>query len=82
MDLFPVIICGVVGGVVGGLLAGLGVLVYGLLKAPKKCPQCGAPFPKFRKPANRRQLLWGGWTCSNCGSEMDRHGRKVEDADT
>jgi hypothetical protein len=24
-----------------------------------------------------RQALWGGWTCSNCGTEMDRSGNQV-----
>jgi hypothetical protein len=39
------------------------------------CPECHTPAPHYRKAANWRQALWGGWTCENCGSELDRHGR-------
>jgi hypothetical protein len=45
-----------------------------------KCPDCGELMPLVRKPANRRQMLWGGWTCQKCGAELDRSGRKVDDA--
>jgi hypothetical protein len=44
-----------------------------------KCSDCGTPPPLMRRPANRRQMLWGGWTCANCGAELDRAGRKVPD---
>jgi hypothetical protein len=33
--------------------------------------------PKDRWPRNWRQRLWGGWTCPNCGCEVDRKGKKV-----
>lgn len=42
------------------------------------CAQCGAPTPSIRKPANLRQALWGGWTCSQCGTENDKWGRKIQ----
>jgi hypothetical protein len=67
------------GGIVGGAVGGLAVLLFGLLAPPKKCPECGEPAPKVRTPANRRQALWGGWTCPECGTEMDRRGRRVKD---
>jgi hypothetical protein len=41
------------------------------------CPKCGTPVPMFRNPKSLRQALWGGWTCSNCGTEMDRSGNQV-----
>jgi predicted RNA-binding Zn-ribbon protein involved in translation (DUF1610 family) len=41
------------------------------------CPQCGEPAPKIRKPKKSRQLLWGGWTCSKCGIEMDKYGDRI-----
>jgi hypothetical protein len=66
------------GGIVGGVGGGLAVLLVGLLMPARKCPECGEPFPRFRKPANRRQALWGGNTCANCGCEVDRRGRKIE----
>jgi len=47
------------------------------VRSPKCCPECSEPIATFRKPANRRQALWGGWTCSKCGCEIDRRGKKV-----
>ncbi|MFL0798778.1 MAG: transposase [Cellvibrionaceae bacterium] len=38
------------------------------------CPKCGEEMPKVRKASNFRQLLWGGWTCSSCGTEMNKYG--------
>ena len=42
------------------------------------CPSCGEPAPFVRKPANRRQALWGGWTCRVCGCEYDKWGEALE----
>jgi hypothetical protein len=42
------------------------------LKRGLKCPNCYAPLPTVRKPQNLNQVLWGGWTCKNCGSEFDK----------
>jgi hypothetical protein len=42
------------------------------------CTECGTPVPPVRKPANWRQALWGGWTCSQCGFELDKWGKPVE----
>jgi hypothetical protein len=47
---------------------------------PLACPGCGTPLPSYRIPANKRQALWGGWTCAKCGTEMDRHGRVIHEA--
>jgi hypothetical protein len=44
---------------------------------PTQCAGCGAKLPTIRKPANVRQALWGGWTCRNCGCEMDKWGRPL-----
>lgn len=41
------------------------------------CPQCGASSSMFRKPQSIGQALWGGHTCSVCGSEVDKWGRQV-----
>ena len=73
----PWLIGAVFGGIAGGLAAGLAVLVWVLLTPARPCPDCGTSLPKFRKPANRRQALWGGSTCPECGCEVDRRGRKV-----
>jgi hypothetical protein len=74
--------CGLVGGAVAGALAGavvggLAVLAFALLRRPLSCPECGTPAPKVRRPANRRQMLWGGWTCLGYGCELDRRGRRA-----
>ena len=73
------LVIGLIIGAFAGLAGGLVVLLIGLFQSAKKCPECGESVPKFRKPANRRQALWGGWTCSQCGCEMDRRGRKIEE---
>jgi len=78
MNLDAVINGAIIGGIVGGVVGGLSVLLFGLLRPVPKCPECGEQLPKVRKPANRRQILWGSWTCPNCGCEVDRKGRKVE----
>lgn len=67
---------GLVWGIIGGLTAAAILIVYNLLN-PKHCPDCGVKMPTTRKPANKRQALWGGWTCPNCGCELDRKGKKV-----
>lgn len=41
------------------------------------CPSCHTPVPRYRTPTSLRQALWGGWTCENCGTAMDRHGMEL-----
>jgi len=36
------------------------------------CSRCGVTLPVRHKPNNLRQLLWGGWTCQECGTELDK----------
>ena len=50
------------------------------INAEGGCPICGGEVPAFRKPSSYRQALWGGWTCENCGTEMDRHGMELSRA--
>lgn len=40
------------------------------------CPHCGMRLPIVRFPANLRQTLWGGGTCS-CGCDVDKWGREI-----
>ena len=71
MDLPPGILAGV-----GGVAA---VVVLRLVLGNRLvCPECGKPAPFFRIPASGRQANFGGWTCSECGCESDRRGRKVK----
>ncbi len=60
----------------------MGVLAFGLLSvsswATPKCPKCDAPQPAIRKPTSFRQFAWGGWTCRECGAEIDRNGSAID----
>jgi hypothetical protein len=47
------------------------------LNPPSACPKCGAGLPTVRVPKNLRQALWGGWTCVNCNTELDKWGRVI-----
>ena len=42
------------------------------------CPKCNLKQPIIRKPKNERQILYGGGTCKNCGTEMDKHGVEIK----
>jgi hypothetical protein len=46
--------------------------------AQVKCPSCATQQAFFRWPSSFRQLMWGGWTCTNCGTEMDRKGTAID----
>ncbi len=63
---------------IGGIGGGLAVLLLALFLPKRKCPDCGQSLPRLRVPTSARQLLQGGWTCPDCGCEMDRQGRKIE----
>ena len=71
----------VVSAIAGTIAGGLGVLILGLLLSLRIhpiCPDCGERLPFFRKPANLRQVFWGGYTCPTCGCEMDGRGKKIK----
>ena len=59
-----------------GLLA-VGLVSGSSLSSPK-CPTCGTLQPPIRRPTSLRQLLFGGWSCSECGTEIDRRGCAIE----
>ncbi len=42
-----------------------------------KCPQCGTAQPFIRKPSSVPQMLFGGYSCSGCGLEIEKYGRAV-----
>lgn len=42
------------------------------------CPKCQTKQPFIRKPANQRQALYGGHTCNNCNTEMDKYGVAID----
>jgi hypothetical protein len=49
---------------------------FGIDLSRKRCPRCGNPLPMIRRPASREEMLWGGWTCQNCGAKIDKYGRE------
>jgi hypothetical protein len=70
----PIIIGSILGGAVGGGV----VLLLAKFQPQRYCPQCETPLSNFRKPENFRQAMLGGWTCPNCGLEVDRKGRALK----
>jgi hypothetical protein len=42
------------------------------------CPNCRLPQPFFREPNSFKQMMFGGYTCESCGTEIDKHGRAQE----
>ncbi len=56
----------------------LSVKMQNDVNAKGGCPECGTPVPRTRTPTSWRQALWGGWTCAECDTEMDRRGRELE----
>ena len=70
--LMEIIVVSVLIGVTAVLL--LSVKMRNDVNAKGGCPKCGTPVPGVRTPTSLRQALWGGWTCAECGTEMDRKG--------
>jgi hypothetical protein len=50
---------------------------WGIPTSTPNCPNCDIKAPVTRKPTSLRQLLWGGWTCKACGTEMDKWGIEI-----
>lgn len=44
---------------------------------PIHCPKCGTKVPLVRAPNSFRQAMWGGYSCRQCGTEMDKWGREI-----
>jgi DNA-directed RNA polymerase subunit RPC12/RpoP len=42
-----------------------------------QCPYCVDVRGQIRPPRNRQQVLWGGYTCSKCGLEVDKWNRPI-----
>lgn len=64
----------------GGLLVAYGTIArnkWGINLRAVSCPRCSAPPPPQRPSGSRSQRLWGGWTCSACGTEVDKWGRAL-----
>ena len=69
--------------VVFAALAILILLIYGTVAKTRwgftfkqvKCPRCHAAQPWIRRPADAHEGIWGGYTCGQCGTKMDKWGR-------
>jgi hypothetical protein len=51
---------------------------FGVNFQPISCPKCATDIPFSRMPANKGQALWGGYTCGNCKTEIDKWGNEVQ----
>ena len=65
---------GAIGGAIGGVIGAMMIAGAGR----KACPRCAAELPQYRTPISLKQALWGGWTCPNCGCEIDRQGQPLK----
>jgi hypothetical protein len=61
----------------GCLAGGFGVALLALVLPNRSCEVCGSKMPRFRRPTNRHEMLWGGYTCAECGVKLDRQGRVI-----
>ncbi len=66
------------------LIIGVGLVAYGTIaktnwginfSPPKNCPKCNEKLPMIRAPKGGEEALWGGFTCSSCGLQIDKWGR-------
>ena len=55
----------------------LGALAYVIPR--RQCPRCNETLPRFRKPANARQAMLGGWNCPSCGARISINGRLLSE---
>jgi predicted RNA-binding Zn-ribbon protein involved in translation (DUF1610 family) len=73
--------------IVGGILgAGILLVVHGTVFKTRwgintigqfECPNCHKIHGQMRVPRNLRQTLWGGFTCDQCGLEVDKWNRPI-----
>lgn len=71
------LIAAIVGGVVGGIAAAKKVLSLNSQVRANPCPRCNETLTgKKPGPQTWTQAMWGGWTCPECGSDVDRFGKE------
>lgn len=46
-----------------------------VLRGNVRCEQCGAKLPSLRIPGTAAHAMQGGWTCPECGADLDRNGK-------
>jgi len=50
---------------------------WGVNVEPVACPRCETVLARIRVPRSFRQAMWGGYTCSGCGCEVEKWGKEV-----
>ena len=58
-------------GVIGVITAALTLV---LVSRERSCASCGQPLGRLRSPRSVHEALWGGWTCPDCGAQLNRKG--------
>ncbi len=64
----------VVGLVIWVRRAGRNKSKWGINLNRVNCPVCQTLQPVVRVPKSRKQMLWGGTTCPNCQTQLDKYG--------
>lgn len=68
---------GIIGGIIGGIVAAFYVTRMNIKLRSQPCPRCGQVLGEKKPGArNMTQVIWGGWTCPECGCDVDRHGKE------
>ena len=49
---------------------------WGINLKQVNCPSCGMTQPRIRVPRSFHEAMWGGYTCPQCGTKMDKWGRE------
>ena len=60
---------------IGAVATAAVLIIFIVFRKPVMCEKCGAEQPKMRKPENMDQAMWGGYTCSGCGAQLDGRGK-------
>ena len=51
---------------------------YGINLRAVYCPSCGKKQSHVRSPKNYEEAMFGGFTCSACGTRMNKSGQKKD----
>ena len=65
-------------GLIAGGVAAVVIVLIAFLMPRKHCPNCQYQLPRFRSPQSGKQAMQGGFTCPNCGTEVDRKGNIIK----
>jgi hypothetical protein len=60
---------------IGAVATAAVLIIFIVFRKQVKCEKFGAEQPKMRKPENLYQAMWGGYTCTGCGSQLDGRGK-------